>query len=147
MILSNESTVRIPPGHKCGSETRKKRPDDNVVQFLSRAELSLQYISVMTIGELRKGVSNKFASDPIVASSIGEWVDRLEQRYANRVLPVNAAIASIWATLSLRRTRPVVDMLIAATALHHGLTLVTRNTHDFAGTGVLLLNPWQPASP
>jgi len=67
----------------------------------------------------------------------------VESSYSDRVLGIDIAIAKIWARLSAQRSRPVVDTLLAATALHHGLILVTRNVADVAGTAVPVINPWE----
>jgi predicted nucleic acid-binding protein len=98
---------------------------------------------VLTLGELRKGVEARRRTDPLIADQLGAWVDGIETTFADRVLAVDAAVARLWGELSARRSLPVVDTLIAATAVGRGLTLVTRNTRDVAMTGVRLLNPWQ----
>ena len=76
------------------------------------------------------------------ANSLSLWVDRLETDFADRVLDVNQQIARLWGELSADRSRPAVDTLLAATAIHHGLTLVTRNVRDVQDTPVVLHNPW-----
>jgi toxin FitB len=78
-----------------------------------------------------------------LAEQLDVWVDGIETTFADRILPVDAAVARIWGELSAGRSLPVIDTLIAATAIAGGLTLVTRNTQDFALTGVPLLDPWQ----
>ncbi len=101
------------------------------------------FLSVLTLGELRKGVAAKSRSDPIAAGQLGAWVDGIETSFADRVLAVDAATARRWGELSAGRSQPVIDSLIAATALRHGLTLVTRNIRDVESTGVPFLDPWQ----
>lgn len=125
------------------SETRKARAHPAVLSFLSKADVNGIFLSVLTLGELRKGVAMRRRSDAEAADAIGAWVDGIEVVFADRVLPVDAIVARNWGELSARRNLPVIDTLIAATALVHGLTLVTRNTRDVASTGVSLLNPWQ----
>ncbi|HKO09756.1 MAG TPA: type II toxin-antitoxin system VapC family toxin [Alphaproteobacteria bacterium] len=125
------------------SETRKVRADSGVIAFLSAADAAGLFLSVLTLGELRKGVEAKRRSDPVAADRLGAWVDGIETTFADRVLPVDAAIARRWGELSAGRSLPVIDTLIAATAIGHGLTLVTRNTRDLRSTGVALLDPWQ----
>jgi len=125
------------------SETRKKRADSNVVAFLTAADAAGLFISVLTLGELRKGVSAKRRADPAAADQLGVWVDGIETGFADRALPVDAAAARRWGELSAGRSLPVIDTLIAATALVHGLTLVTRNAGDFESIGVTLFDPWQ----
>jgi toxin FitB len=124
------------------SETRKKQPDVNVVTFLSTAEPSSIFVSVLSLGELRKGVAMKSRTDPDAAKRLGAWVDGLEWSFGDRILGVDAAIATRWGEASAQRSRPVVDTLLAATALVHGLTLVTRNVADVGDLGVKVLNPW-----
>ena len=125
------------------SETRKSRADAGVMAFLSAGEASRLFLSVLTLGELHKGVEAKRRTDPGAADMLGAWVDGIETTYGDRVLPVDAAVARRWGELSAGRTLPVIDVLIAATAMRHGLTLVTRNRRDVETTGVPLVDPWQ----
>jgi predicted nucleic acid-binding protein len=125
------------------SETRKARADSGVMAFLSAAEAAGLFLSVLTLGELRKGVAAKHRTDPGAADQLGAWVDGIETTFADRVLPIDAATARHWGELSANRSLPVIDTLIAATAISHGLTLVTRNTRDVESTGVPLVDPWQ----
>jgi predicted nucleic acid-binding protein len=126
------------------SETRKRQVDSRVTSFLQNAEPSALYVSVLTLGELRKGVAQKKRSDPSpdAARKIGAWVDGLEFSFADRILGIDAAAARLWGEWSAERPRPVIDTLLAATAVVHGLTLVTRNTDDVRDLKVKLLNPW-----
>lgn len=128
------------------SETRKIRADAGVLAFLSAADTAGLFLSVLTLGELRKGVEAKWPSDSVAAARLGVWVDSIETTFADRVLAVDAVVARLWGELSARRSLPVIDTLIAATAITRGLTLVTRNTRDFAATGVPLLDPWRSRS-
>lgn len=125
------------------SETRKKRPNSSVTAFLASADSSALFLSVLTLGELRKGVEIRRKTDPDAASLLGAWVDTIEMQFSDRLLNVDAATARLWGELSAARSLPVVDTLIAATAIRHSITLVTRNTGDFALTGTLLMDPWQ----
>jgi predicted nucleic acid-binding protein len=125
------------------SETRKKQANERVMSFLSAAEPSALFISVLSLGELRKGVALKSRSDADAAKLLGTWVDGLEFSFTDRILSVDAAIARQWGELSAQRSRPVVDTLLAATALVHKLTLVTRSTSDVHDLGVKLLDPWK----
>jgi predicted nucleic acid-binding protein len=125
------------------SETRKVRPDDGVIAFLSAAEAGKLFVSVLTMGELRKGVEARRKTDPGMADQLAAWVDGIETTFADRIVPVDAAAARCWGELSARRSLPVIDTLIAATAISRGLTLVTRNTRDVEPTGVPLVDPWQ----
>lgn len=125
------------------SETRKKQANERVISFLSAAEPSALYISVLSLGELRKGVSLKMRTDADAAKRLGSWVDGLELSFGERILGVDAPIARQWGELSAQRSRPVIDTLLAATALVHKLTLVTRNISDVDDLGVKLLDPWK----
>jgi predicted nucleic acid-binding protein len=125
------------------SETRKLRADAGVMAFLAAADSAGLFLSVLTLGELRKGIEAKRRSDLATAVSLGAWVDDIETTFADPVLPVDGAAARLWGELSARRTLPVIDALMAATAITRGFTLVTRNTRDVAATGVPLVDPWR----
>ncbi len=125
------------------SELRKTRADGGVIAFLAAADAERLFLSVLSLGELRKGVEAKRRTEPDAADRLGQWVDGIETTFSDRLLPIDAPIARRWGELSADRSRPVIDTLIAATALRHGLTLVTRNTRDLAPTGVPLVDPWQ----
>src|ERR1700689_4356694 len=101
------------------SETRKTRADGGVVAFLAAADADGLFLSVLSLGELRKGVEAKRRSDAVAADRLGAWVDGIETMFADRVLPVDAAAARLWGELSAHRTLPVIDTLIAATAIGH----------------------------
>jgi predicted nucleic acid-binding protein len=124
------------------SETRKTRADKSVIAFLGAADTVALFLSVLTLGELRKGVEAKRRTDLAAADRLGAWVDDIETIFADRVLPVDAATARRWGELSVARNLPVIDTLIAATAIGHDLTLVTRNTRDVELTGVRFVDPW-----
>jgi predicted nucleic acid-binding protein len=124
------------------SETRKKQPETGVLAFLQAVDSSMLYLSVLTIGELRRGIAAKKRDDPAVAKSLAAWAHGLEVGFAERILGIDAPVARLWGEWSSDRSRPVVDTLIAATAMVHGLTLVTRNTRDMRGVPVKVLNPW-----
>ncbi len=127
------------------SETRKKKADAGVISFLEAADASSLFISVLTLGELRKGVAAKKLKDPDpdAAKRLAAWVDGLEFSFADRILGIDAATARLWGDWSGQRPRPVVDTLLAATAVLHDLTLVTRNLRDVRGIPVKLLDPWK----
>jgi toxin FitB len=125
------------------SETRKIRADHGVMAFLSAADEAALFLSVLTLGELRKGVEAKRRTDPHAADQLGAWVDTIETSFADRVLGIDMAAARRWGELSAGRSLPVIDTLIAATAIVRDLTLVTRNTRDVASTGVMIVDPWQ----
>jgi len=124
------------------SETRRKNADAHVVAFLNSVDPSSLHFSILTLGELRKGVAVKRQSDPEIAKQLTTWVDGLELSFADRILGIDADTARLWGELSAQGPRPVIDTLLAATAAVHGLTFVTRNTRDVQDIKVKLLNPW-----
>ncbi|MGA7341017.1 MAG: type II toxin-antitoxin system VapC family toxin [Terracidiphilus sp.] len=124
------------------SETRKKKADTGVMAFLEAVDSAALYLSVLTLGELRRGIAAKRRDDPVAAKSLMAWAQGLEIGFADRILGIDAAAARLWGEWSGERPRPVVDTLLAATAVTHGLTLVTRNTHDVRDIAVKVLNPW-----
>lgn len=130
------------------SETRKRDMDPAVSAFLQGADAHSLYLSVLTIGEFQRGIEIKRRDDPNAADRIGAWLAQAERDFADRILPVDENVARIWGQLSADRSRPVVDTLIAATALAHDLVLVTRNLKDVRGIEVTTLDPWRtrPAS-
>lgn len=125
------------------SEIRKARRDATVVRFLASCDSSQISISVLTLGELWKGVAKRREYDAHGAVVLKDWVVEIERSFTDRVLGVDGETAKLWGEWSAGRTRPVVDTLIAATAVRHGLTLVTRNIADMAGLPVRTLNPWE----
>ena len=125
------------------SETRKKQADRQVMSFLSAADPSSLNLSVLSLGELRKGIALKKASDPEMARQLEAWVEGLEYSFADRILGIDAAVSKVWGDLSAQRSRPVIDTLLAATAIVHGLTFVTRNISDVEGTNVKAFDPWK----
>jgi predicted nucleic acid-binding protein len=89
------------------SETRRTRPDGGVAAFLAAADPAGLFLSVLTLGELRKGVEARRRTDPVAADQVGTWVDTIETTFADRVLPIDAATARIWGELSAGRSVPV----------------------------------------
>lgn len=128
------------------SETTRPHPDANVLRWLAELDEDRAFVSVVTLAELRRGVLLPDAGRRRTA--LGEWLDRdLRERFSGRILPVNEAVAERWAELmadSRRRgiTISAMDGLIAATASCKGLSVATRNTSDFAGLGLVVVNPW-----
>lgn len=103
-----------------------------------------QHISVITVMELELGVCRRERRDPAQGRALREWLeDRVLTEFADRILPVSSEIARRTAALHVPDPRPSADALIAATALVHDMTLVTRNVSDFLSTGVRVVNPWE----
>jgi predicted nucleic acid-binding protein len=129
------------------SELTRDRPDGRVAEFLKNAGKSSMFLSVMTVGEICKGIAALPAGQRRAA--LRDWLDSdVRAWFAERILPVTEAIAERWGHLASAAKKrgvavAVVDGVITATALQHDLTLVTRNVRDFAGLGVQLLNPWE----
>jgi toxin FitB len=128
------------------SELTREQPDQSVAAFLRKAGTSSLYLSVMTIGEICKGIAALPPSQK--RTGLQSWLDgSVRLWFAGRVLPVTEEIAERWGYLAATAkqqglTLAVVDGVIAATALHHDLTIVTRNVRDFSGLGVDVFNPW-----
>ena len=125
------------------SEVRKgPRADRKVMRWLDEVEDDELRLSVLVIGELRQGVERLRSRDATSAQRLDRWLFSLSQRYAGRILPIDEATAELWGRLNVPDPLPAVDGLLAATALVHDLTLVTRNTRDVNRTGARVLNPF-----
>lgn len=124
------------------SELRKASCNPGVAAWMSGIEPDEAFLSVITLGEIRRGIELHRAKDPKAASALERWLLGLESHYAERVLPITAAVADRWGRLAPTQPLPVSDGLIAATALEHKLTVVTRNVTDFQRSGVNTLNPF-----
>jgi predicted nucleic acid-binding protein len=127
---------------KVVSEVNRPRPNARVAAFLDQLDADDMFVSVLTVGELRRGMEAKRRTDAVMADRLSLWIAQLERSFKDRVLSIDVSIASLWGRLSAARTRPVVDTLIAATAIVHGMTLVTRNVAGMRDTGVRLVDPW-----
>ena len=128
------------------SELVKPNPDAGVLAWLDECEESSMYLSVITLGELEKGIA-KLGAAPRRAK-LHHWVRHdLANRFEGRLLPIDSAIATRWGALVGESEArgvplPVIDSLIAATCLVHDLTVITRNTADFERCGTRCFNPW-----
>lgn len=128
------------------SELTRPRPDARVTSWMNAGDEELFFLSVLTVGEIRKGIMT--VSDPARKRRLETWLTReLVARFEGRILGIDQVVADRWGQLSgllaLRGTPLlVIDGLLAATALHHNLTLVTRNTRDVALTGAAVFDPW-----
>jgi len=100
------------------------------------------HLSVLTLGEIRKGIELLRGRDPAQAGVFDSWLSELRARFADRIVPIDDRVAEEWGRLNAAGSRNTVDSLIAATARIHELTVVTRNIREFEGCGVPLLNPW-----
>jgi predicted nucleic acid-binding protein len=122
------------------SEARRNAPA--AVAWLSAVNPDALFLSVVTLGEIAKGMAIRQRTDPVAAASLDGWLSGLRGGYADRILAIDDVVAMAWGHLMARRTLPVPDGLIAATARVHNLALVTRNVTDFSDTGVDIVNPW-----
>ncbi|MGH2364342.1 MAG: type II toxin-antitoxin system VapC family toxin [Chloroflexota bacterium] len=128
------------------SEVRKPAGSATVKRWLASVRGADLYLSVLVVGEIRQGVERLRGRDPVQAEVYERWLATLGRDYAARVLPISTAVAEVWGRLNAERPLPVVDGLLAATALVHELTLATRNVSDVAHTGVSLIDPFNPGS-
>lgn len=129
------------------SELMKPRPNRHVMAWVDSTPEDLFHLSVITIGEVRKGIDLLQHGEPRRAA-LQVWLDRdVRQRFAGRLLAFDADVAERWGQLEAvakkrRLTLPTIDAQLAATSLHHNLTFATRNARHLAPTGVPLFNPW-----
>jgi predicted nucleic acid-binding protein len=125
------------------SELRKgERCAPKVNAWAQNSESNQNFLSVLVVGELRRGAILKRRTDRAAADALEQWIARLTHLYSDRILPVTLEIAQEWGRLSALRPIPPEDALLAATANVHRLTFVTRNTRNVQGLGVAILNPW-----
>lgn len=125
------------------SELRKGSKCDPKVRKWARANVSARHcISVLSLGEVRRGIDLLRQKDPRQCPAFGRWLTALRTDYADDLLPITEEIAERWGQMMAAQPQPVIDSLIAATALEHHLTVVTRNIGDFERTGVPLVNPF-----
>ena len=120
------------------------RCDSNVAAWYRQIRENDLFVSVLVIGEIRSGIEKVRPRNPRYARTLEDWLEELKKSYAERVLPIDEKIAEIWGRLNARSPMPAVDSLLAATAEHHRLVLVTRNVKDLARSGVRCLNPFDP---
>jgi hypothetical protein len=124
------------------SEMRKRNPDPAVVRWFGERDAATLFVSTISIGEIERGAALKRPQDIEFADALTLWLERLIADYGNRIIPVDIAIARRWGRLGAMIGHMSADLLIAATALEHGFTVVTRNVRHFAPAGVLIENPF-----
>lgn len=131
----------------CISEAVRVNPEPRVLAWIEAADESLLYLSVLTLGEIRKGVAA--LSPGRRRTKLEMWLElELRARFSGRILSIDAGVADRWGLLAAAARRQgkalsVIDGLLAATALHHNLTIVSRNVSDFASLPVAVVNPWK----
>jgi toxin FitB len=125
------------------SELRKgERADPNVTAWFADLADEEIFLSVLTIGEIRRGIESVRRRDPDSAAALDRWLNLVSEAHGDRVVPIDCAITEEWGRMNVPDPLPVVDGLLAATARVLGLTLVTRNVADVKGAGVELLDPF-----
>ena len=131
----------------CISEVVRVKPEPRVLAWIEAADESLLYLSVLTLGEIRKGLATLPQSRR--RSHLETWIEvELQARFSGRILPIDVAVADRWGLLAANakasgKPLSMIDGLLAATAIHHNLAVVSRNVSDFTRVPVQVLNPWE----
>jgi len=120
-----------------------RRGTTEALTWLRSVDPAAVFLSVITLGEIMRGIALKRRGDPAQATVLTVWLERLRQEHASRILPVDDRVALEWGRLAAMRSRGMADGLIAATAAVHGKIIVTRNVADFIDTGLAVINPWR----
>jgi len=126
------------------SELRKTKPHAKVLAYLQAQAEEAMFISALSIGEIEAGIERQRSLNPEFAMELDQWLVTLELQFSHCILPVTPAIAKLWGRLCVQTGNKGIDNLIAATALCHNLTIVTRNAKHFEPTGVRVVNPFAP---
>jgi len=127
------------------SELRKKNPDPSVLAWFSGVESDQLYLSAITVGEIRRGIEALRRKDAPQAARLEKWLDGLMKTFDDHVISVDTRVADLWGRLNVPDRMPILDGLLAATAVARGWTLVTRNESDIPSDRVSLLNPFHAA--
>lgn len=128
------------------SELVKKKPDQRVIKWISGIEESKLFVSALTIGEIHKGIEKMPKSER--RKMLLQWVDEdLQERFRRRIIPFDLQTAAVWGKMQARaemsgKTMPIIDGMIAATAITHNLAVATRNISDMEAGKAMLINPW-----
>ena len=126
------------------SALRRRERNPGIVQWVSKQRSTDLFLSVVSVGEIELGIARKHGRDPGFARDLAGWLDSVVRLYGERILAVDLSAARRWGRLSGALGHESADLLIAATALEHGLTVVTRNVRHFEPTGVPVLDPSAP---
>lgn len=129
------------------SALSRRQRNPNVEAWLSRQRASDLFLSVVTIGEIERGINQQRRQNPDFAATLAAWLDQVLAAYGDRILPFDLAAARRWGELSAALGNDGADLQIAATALEHGLTVATHNVPHFEPTGVSVLDPFKPQPP
>ena len=124
------------------SELRKARPSAKVLAWLQKQQPDQIFVSVVSLGEIERGITKARKTDLVFAQNLTVWLEDLVLLYSDRILAVSAPIARRWGRLSAELGHEGADLLVAATALEHGLAVATRNVRHFKPTEVEVVNPF-----
>lgn len=124
------------------SELRKVDRNAGLVDWISGKQDTELFVSVVTVGEIERGIFLQRVKDAAFSQRLTDWLAQMVLLYDDRILPITTSIAKRWGQMSAHLGHAGADVLIAATALEHGLTVVTRNEKHFVPTGVRVVNPW-----
>lgn len=128
------------------SELRKRKCNPAVAKWFSKVPDSELYLSAIVLTEIERGIERQRTLDPVFAEQLTEWLEFILRAFGDRILPLTVNIARRWGRLAAKLGNKDLDLAIAATALEHGLTVVTGNTKHFQHTGAKLLNPFHASS-
>jgi predicted nucleic acid-binding protein len=127
------------------SEVRKgERCESHVAAWFASIDDHDIYLSVLVLGEIRKGIERARRTDAAQARALEKWLSTVKESYGERILPIDQMVAEEWGSMSAIRPVPTVDTLLAATAKVHRMTLATRNVADVTGLGADVTNPFEP---
>ena len=126
------------------SALRRRNRSPEIVKWISTQRMADLYLSVVSVGEIERGIARQRNENPAIASTLATWLDDVIGLYGERILGVDMPTARRWGQLSAALKHDSADLLIAATALERGLTVVTRNVRHFLPTGVLVIDPSSP---
>lgn len=124
------------------SALRRQDRNPEIVGWVRGQQATALHLSVITLGEIERGIARQRQRDPVFGRELASWLDRVLSSYSDRIIPINLATALRWGRLSAALGHSGPDLLIAATALEHGLAVVTRNVRHFEPTGVRVVNPF-----
>ncbi|WP_298875368.1 type II toxin-antitoxin system VapC family toxin [uncultured Bradyrhizobium sp.] len=124
------------------SELRRRERDPGVVRWFERQRTADLFLSVVSIGEIERGIARQSTADAGFAAALAAWLDQVVNLYGERIVPFDLRAARRWGALSAALGNDSADLMIAATALENGFTVVTRNVSDFKPAGVTVLDPF-----